>query len=126
MPQARNQAVTVRRPLAKRTPVSRTGSRAAEELCSHLAISAKALVRKGGRFENGKVGSLARDFVSKSHRVQGAGLRPPPLRSPPDHPTPASLMGFRLQADAQLVRRKYSPSETVGEAQDLDHELPSG
>jgi hypothetical protein len=39
------------RALAKWMPMSRTGSLAALERCSHLARSAKALVRKGGRFE---------------------------------------------------------------------------
>src|SRR5262245_38746270 len=77
MPAARNHEVTVRRPLAKRMPVRMMGSLAAERFCSHLASSAKALVSKAGRCENGKVGSLARDFVSKSHRAQGAGIRPP-------------------------------------------------
>src|SRR3954454_23438653 len=77
MPAARNQEVTVRRPVAKRMPTSSRGRRAAERLCSHRARAAKALVRKGGRWENGMAGSLTRDPLSKGHRVQGAGLRPP-------------------------------------------------
>src|SRR5437763_12583605 len=77
MPAARNQEVTVRRPLAKRMPPSSRGRRAAERLCSQWARSRKALVRKAGRCENGMAGSLVRDAVGKRHRVQGAGLCPP-------------------------------------------------
>src|SRR6266403_5920305 len=57
MPAARNQEVTVRRPLAKRRPSSGRGRRLAERWCSQEARAVEALVRKGGRCENGMVGS---------------------------------------------------------------------
>src|SRR5438045_3290397 len=78
MPAARNQEVTVRRPLAKRRPTSSPGRRAAERLCSQWASAAKALVRNGGKCENGMAGSLTRDSLRQSHRGQGVGLCPPP------------------------------------------------
>src|SRR5439155_17294641 len=78
MPQALNQEVTVRRPLAKRMPSSRRGTRAAERLSSQWAKAEKALVSKGGRCDNGGMaGSLTRWKVWQPHRVRGAGLRPP-------------------------------------------------
>src|SRR5438128_1831565 len=77
MPPARNQEVTVRRPEAKRMPYSSTGRRAAEAACSQWASWKKALVSRGGRYNNDMVGSLTRGFLSKSHRVQGAGSCPP-------------------------------------------------
>src|SRR5262245_22151695 len=77
MPAARNQEVTVRRPVAKRMPTSSRGRRAAERLCSQWARAEKALVRKGGRCENGMAGSLTRDPQGKGHRAKRAGLVPP-------------------------------------------------
>src|SRR6266404_1033623 len=76
MPAARNQEVTVRRPLAKRMPTRIRGRRAAERLCSQWARLEKTLVRNGGRCENAMTGSLTGDSLSKGHPVQGAGFRP--------------------------------------------------
>src|SRR5215831_14897694 len=90
MPAARNQEVTVRRPLANRAPQSSSGRRAAELLCSQWASCEKALVRKGGRCENGMAGSLTRDPVSKGHRVRGAG--PFPATRAIHYPMPHHLL----------------------------------
>jgi len=57
--QARNQEVTVRRPLAKRTPTNNRGRRRAERLCNQEASQEKVLVSNGGGCDNGMAGSLA-------------------------------------------------------------------
>src|SRR6516225_6180313 len=77
MPAQRNQEVTVRRPWAKRIPYNSRGRRAAERFCSQWASWQKVLVSRAGKCDNGMVGSLTRDVLSKSHRVQGAGFCPP-------------------------------------------------
>src|SRR5947209_10261435 len=111
MPAARNQEVTVRRPLAKRMPASSRGRRAAERLCSQWARSRKALVRDGGRWENGMAGSLTRDSLSKGHRVRGAGLCPPTAAvqygSPGKHLN--SYYGLFRRRVSIGLRGKYSP-----------------
>src|SRR3954451_10362233 len=111
MPEARNQEGTVRRPVAKRMPTSSRGRRAAEGLCSHRARAAKALVRKGGRWENGMAGSWTRDPLSKGHRVQGAGLRPPTGAS---HYSTAGTIAPSCDlfggTDAEGFHAKYRPS----------------
>src|SRR5260370_15712890 len=76
MPAARNQEVTVRRPRAKRMPTSSSGRRGAERLCSQPDKSEKTVVSNGGRYENDIAGSWTRGSLDKSHRVQGAGVRP--------------------------------------------------
>src|SRR5205807_9737245 len=57
MPEARNQEVTVRRPRAKRMPLSSRGRRAALRGSREWAGGAKALVRRAGRCDNGMAGS---------------------------------------------------------------------
>src|SRR5580693_3902355 len=76
MPAARNQAVQVRRPLAKRIPSSSRGRRAALRRSSQWARRRKVVATKAGSRDNSMAGSLTRDSLSKSHRVQGAGLCP--------------------------------------------------
>src|SRR5437764_3334486 len=59
MPAARNQEVTVRRPLANRMPANSRGRRAALRRSSQWARAAKALVKNGGRYDNSMAGSSA-------------------------------------------------------------------
>src|SRR6516225_7711436 len=65
MPAARNQDVTVRRPLAKRIPYSNKGRRTALRRSSQWAKSRKALATKAGRGNNGMAGSLTRVSLSR-------------------------------------------------------------
>src|SRR5919202_5904965 len=108
MPPARNQEVTVRRPLAKRMPQISRGRRAAERLCSQWARPTKALARNGGRCENGMVGSWTRDSLHKGHRVQRAGVRPPTCRIQNQSPG-GNRSGWRFPrgADPFELRAKY-------------------
>src|SRR6476659_2177663 len=79
MPPARNQEVTVRRPLAKRSPHSSRGKRQAVRRSSQQAKAAKALVKNGGRCEKDRAGSWTED---SSARVivsrEPAFVHPPP------------------------------------------------
>src|SRR5262245_25064981 len=57
MPAARNQEVAVRRPWAKRMPLSSRGRRAAVRRSSQAANAAKTRDKEGGKCENGMAGS---------------------------------------------------------------------
>src|SRR5471030_2990659 len=59
MPAARNQEVTVRRPLARRLPRRRNGKRRAERLSRVEPQAAKQADRKAGRWDNDIAVSLA-------------------------------------------------------------------
>src|SRR5262245_15529103 len=112
MPTARNQEVTVRRPLAKRAPSSSRGRRAAERFCSQWARAAKALVRQGGRCENDMAGSWTRDALNQSHGVQGASVWPPPADLHAS--TPSRLLSPPAIFPGGKMAGKFS-QRTVGE-----------
>src|SRR5262245_33948332 len=71
MPAARNQEVTVRRPLAKRAPTRSSGRRAAERRSSQWARPRKALATKAGRCDNdmgrplGAMGRVGKPIVAR-------------------------------------------------------------
>src|SRR5215470_18823704 len=115
MPAARNQAVTVRRPLAKRMPVSSSGSRAAERRCSQWARARKALLSEAGREENDMAGSWTRDALCMGHRVRGAGLR----RSAGTGQAPATTAGdiaddLPRSSEVTSLRAKYRTTAALG------------
>src|SRR5262245_16977627 len=113
MPAARNQEVTVRRPWPKSRPYSSKGRRAAERFCSQWARAAKALATRGGRCENGMVGSLTRDSLSKGHRVQGAGFCPP--SGDIHYSTPRGLLPPVAISSGGRMSKKFPESTDEGD-----------
>src|SRR5271156_5777218 len=77
MPAARSHAVTVRRPVANRAPCSSRVRRGADRWSRAATREEIQADNWAGRCENGMAGSLTRDWLTKGHRGQGAGLFPP-------------------------------------------------
>src|SRR5215471_2664407 len=85
MPQARNQLVTVRRPLASRMPNSSSGRRTAERGSRHEASWAKAQDSRAGRWHNDMAGSSGARCGLVTVIVRGG---PAPGHLLPDQPPP--------------------------------------
>src|SRR5215468_10394530 len=113
MPQARNQLVTVRRPLASRMPNSSSGRRTAERGSRHEASWAKAQDSRAGRWHNDMAGSSGARCGLVTVIVRGG---PAPGHLHPDQPPPNLPHGKQGPLKSEIRKSRKVQMQGKGKA----------